>query len=486
MGTASETWRDDAQFIGREEELAAIRQALEAVGRGRGRLVIVEGGPGSGRTRLVQEAAAEGRRLGLRVVWLPDHTDRGSAVLEAVIDDAGQGRPVVVVDDAPDRDRSDRLSALAGTVGRLPVVAIVTAGGSAGSAIGASWTSGLDSHVTRVRVRPLRPGAVMGWAAQRGIMVGIPALERVHVVTGGIALFVVETLAAIAERGAPIDGEPWPLSDRAVRWMQALLDGLPPVARAAVEAASVVGTAGTVALVEAVIRGEVDPAAVRSALAESAFTRVPPAGEHWRFVPPLARDLTYASLSAERRAVLHASVAAALAAAGSSPAILLAHRTLAAAAAGDARRCEHHLFRLIENHARQDHPVDASSWPYFVRDGEHWAIGFGTRAIRLNHRAGLLYLARLLSRPGVEFAALALGESPRARNVIAIDAQESPIDAERARVRVTRRVRDGIERIAQAHPELGAHLERTIRTGARCAYVVDPDTEPRWMVQWGA
>jgi hypothetical protein len=213
---------------------------------------------------------------------------------------------------------------------------------------------------------------------------------------------------------------------------------------------------------------------------------MPPAGEHWRFAPPLARDLTYAALSPDRRALLHGNVATALADAGTSSAIVLAHRTLAAAAAGDARRCEHHLFRLIENHARHEHPVDVASWPYFVREGEHWAIGFGTRAIRLTHRAGLLYLARLLSRPGVEFAALALGEGPRTRKVIAIDEHESPIDAERARVRVTRRVRDGIDRIAQAHPELGAHLERTIRTGARCVYVVDPDTAPRWMVQWGS
>ncbi|GAA4720519.1 ATP-binding protein [Phytohabitans rumicis] len=44
--------------------------------------------------------------------------------------------------------------------------------------------------------------------------------------------------------------------------------------------------------------------------------------------------------------------------------------------------------------------------------------------------------------------------------------------AERARKAVTARIRDAIRRIADAHPELGAHLDRTIRTGTTCRYDV--------------
>ncbi|HEU4425099.1 MAG TPA: AAA family ATPase [Pilimelia sp.] len=42
--------------------------------------------------------------------------------------------------------------------------------------------------------------------------------------------------------------------------------------------------------------------------------------------------------------------------------------------------------------------------------------------------------------------------------------------AERARKAVTARIRDAIRRIADAHPELGTHLDRTIRTGTTCRY----------------
>jgi tetratricopeptide (TPR) repeat protein len=48
--------------------------------------------------------------------------------------------------------------------------------------------------------------------------------------------------------------------------------------------------------------------------------------------------------------------------------------------------------------------------------------------------------------------------------------------SERARVSVTRAVRQAIVRVAEHHPELGQHLERTIRTGTYCAYVPDPST----------
>ena len=46
--------------------------------------------------------------------------------------------------------------------------------------------------------------------------------------------------------------------------------------------------------------------------------------------------------------------------------------------------------------------------------------------------------------------------------------------SERARVAVTRAVRQAMARIAEHHPQLGQHLSRTIRTGAYCAYL--PDT----------
>jgi hypothetical protein len=47
--------------------------------------------------------------------------------------------------------------------------------------------------------------------------------------------------------------------------------------------------------------------------------------------------------------------------------------------------------------------------------------------------------------------------------------------AERAHKAVTGRIRDAIRHISEALPDLGAHLDRTIRTGATCRYDARPD-----------
>ena len=49
--------------------------------------------------------------------------------------------------------------------------------------------------------------------------------------------------------------------------------------------------------------------------------------------------------------------------------------------------------------------------------------------------------------------------------------------AERARKAVTARIRDAIRRITEAHPELGAHLDRTVRTGTTCRYEPSPHAQ---------
>jgi hypothetical protein len=52
--------------------------------------------------------------------------------------------------------------------------------------------------------------------------------------------------------------------------------------------------------------------------------------------------------------------------------------------------------------------------------------------------------------------------------------------SERARVAVTRAVRQAISRIAEHHPQLGEHLGQTIRTGTYCAYRPDPRAPADW------
>ncbi len=52
--------------------------------------------------------------------------------------------------------------------------------------------------------------------------------------------------------------------------------------------------------------------------------------------------------------------------------------------------------------------------------------------------------------------------------------------SERARVAVTRAIRQGIVRISGHHPELGEHLNAAIRTGTYCAYSPDAPTPGGW------
>jgi hypothetical protein len=52
--------------------------------------------------------------------------------------------------------------------------------------------------------------------------------------------------------------------------------------------------------------------------------------------------------------------------------------------------------------------------------------------------------------------------------------------SERARAGVTRAIRQAIARLAEHHPELGEHLDRTIRTGTYCAYLPDPRATVDW------
>ena len=56
-------------FVGREPELARLRGALEAALDGHGRLVMLAGEPGIGKTRIALELAHEAGERGARVVW---------------------------------------------------------------------------------------------------------------------------------------------------------------------------------------------------------------------------------------------------------------------------------------------------------------------------------------------------------------------------------------------------------------------------------
>src|SRR5688500_14198857 len=67
-----------APLLGRAAELARIRAALTAARTGMGHTVLVSGEPGIGKTRLVEELAAEARAQGTPVLWGRCAEDEGT------------------------------------------------------------------------------------------------------------------------------------------------------------------------------------------------------------------------------------------------------------------------------------------------------------------------------------------------------------------------------------------------------------------------
>src|ERR1700747_1366336 len=56
-------------FVGRERELAELRAGLDDVSAGHGRLFLLSGEPGIGKTRLAEEICNDAAARGMRVAW---------------------------------------------------------------------------------------------------------------------------------------------------------------------------------------------------------------------------------------------------------------------------------------------------------------------------------------------------------------------------------------------------------------------------------
>lgn len=169
----------------------------------------------------------------------------------------------------------------------------------------------------------------------------------------------------------------------------------------------------------------------------------------------------------------------------------------------------------------------------FVKEGEVWAVGAGTSLTRMRDSKGMRYLHQLLLSPGRELSAVDLAEvaviqpdtgdvvDSRAKQIYRtrmedlqqqIEEAESIDDierafkareefdaladqlagafgllgrsrtfgstAERARVSTTKAIRSAIERIGEQVPVVAQHLRRAIRTGNYCVY--EPETGVTW------
>ncbi len=201
-------------------------------------------------------------------------------------------------------------------------------------------------------------------------------------------------------------------------------------------------------------------------------------------------------------------------------------------APGLLARMQREWLRLTADSPVHDAPSHDAQAHVFRRHGDIWSVQFGDRTVQLRDSKGLQDLAVLLARPAVYVGALdlmgartdgdagevldapareayrrrlleleveaadadALADVGRSAQIAderaALVAQLSAAyglggrarrvgsDAERARTAVTARIRETIRRIAAVHPELGGHLERSVRTGTFCVYL--PERRTTW------
>jgi hypothetical protein len=178
-------------------------------------------------------------------------------------------------------------------------------------------------------------------------------------------------------------------------------------------------------------------------------------------------------------------------------------------------------------HAATDDDHGPSGRAALRREGSSWLASYGRVTVHIAHSKGVADIAVLLERPGQEVAAVDLARTPttadtgeildaRARRELrarVLELEDDVADAEaagdieraararadrdaivdhlaaalglggrprrggdqreRARKAVTWRIRQAIRAIGAEHPALGAHLDRSVRTGTFCSYTPD-------------
>ncbi|WP_459801982.1 ATP-binding protein [Herbidospora sp. RD11066] len=116
-------------LVGRADELAVLRQGVGSALAGETGLAIVEGEPGVGKTRLVEEACAEGRRRGAMVVWGRCLEGDGTPSMWPWVQVVG-----AFLDGLPDAAREEwhagELGRLAGPRGGVPETPVLPDGGA--------------------------------------------------------------------------------------------------------------------------------------------------------------------------------------------------------------------------------------------------------------------------------------------------------------------------------------------------------------------
>ncbi|MGI5237300.1 ATP-binding protein [Dactylosporangium sp. CA-139066] len=362
-------------FVGRERERALLAARLQDARDGAGRVVLVGGEPGVGKTRLAREAAGIAEGLGMfcaagrvadddgspplhavRQVLLAigagpeidgerrgpeDPYRRNAAVLEAIAAaGAARGGLFVLLDDVQWADPGTLrlLVHLARNLAREAVAVVATYRDSepAPALRDALAALAREPIVDRITLEGLSEAEVgVQLAAVAGFAVPAPVAAAVHRRTRGNPFFVGELGTQLARR--EVVGEQG-LPDGVRDAVRARLNRLGPDARAVAHAAAVLGAGAEPGLLAAVTG--IGLPGVLAAVDEARAARIL---DGRGFTHDLIREAAAAEVPTPERLALHAAAAAALTASGDAARI--AHHLGealplgdAAAAAGWARR----------------------------------------------------------------------------------------------------------------------------------------------------
>ena len=338
-------------FVGRAGELAAIGACVDAVSGGAGRMVWVEGDPGSGKTALVSHVVAKlpAAFVVLQAAADESTADQPFAVLEQLGVEGGgspqavgldlvaslteAGGPVaVVVEDLHWADRESRqaLLTVVRRVGEERVLLLVTSRPGAASD---GWERLLldPSGSLRVVLGALSRDDVGEMVRVAGLALPWRAVGRLHEHSGGLPLYVRTLLAELSVSQLAAPGGELPVPRSLASMILARLAELPPDARELAAALSVVGEAVPLPVAGRIARID-HPAEALEALLGTGFVAWWPgeASTPACFTHPLYRAALYADLAPTRRRELHRAAAESLDAASA-----LRHRVAAAEGTDD-------------------------------------------------------------------------------------------------------------------------------------------------------
>jgi len=388
LGCGAHREAHGVDLVGRDAELAALREALDAAAQGSGGLVLITGEPGIGKSSLVERFGAEVAAVGATVLWGAGWEDggapaywpwvqvlRGAAragaegTVTALSGDLGPLAPAGPSSPAPDRflmfDAVARV--LSSLAERAPVVVVLddlhVAG--AASALLLDFLARHHRHTALLLVATYRSAEAAMQPALAEVLGRLEPIARVlslaplsaeqvrlmltaHAVTAdehlvaqvvdrtqGNPLFVRHVARHLAA-GHPPAAAGLPLGLRnALRRQAELLtaeSGLPDC----LPAAAVVGMDLTLPVLAAVVGAE--PASLRPLLdaAEAAglLHGDPLDPTHYQFTHALVREALQDSLTVPARAELHLRAARALEARGAAPSRLAHHYSEAWPAGG--------------------------------------------------------------------------------------------------------------------------------------------------------